>query len=181
VTAVVNKPGEKLWSATSQLLLGLLGRLVFPRPARRRCLHVRGRRRVARGCEGTPGAHGLRVKRRGGVLLVARKVLPEDVANGRQAVACLVGRHMMDVRSAGEVRRVRNVSRHGGILLAPGEAVAKRGRLDDALVGELLVRRSDNRQTGRLPARHAGRLGRELGHAIFVLFRGPVALGRLLL
>lgn len=64
-------------------------------------------------------------------------------------------------------------------MLSTSEAVAKRRRLDNSLVGELLVRGSNNREAwrGLVSSRHARRLGGELGDGILV---GAVTLGRLL-
>lgn len=86
----------------------------------------------------------------------------------------------MDVRGAGQVRGlVGDMSGHGSRVLSTSEAVTKRRRLDNSLVGELLVRGSNNREAwrGLVSSRHARRLGGELGDGILV---GAVAFGRLL-
>lgn len=53
----------------------------------------------------------------------------------------------MDVRGAGQVRGlVGDVSGHRSRVLSAGEAVAKGRRLDDSLIGKLLMRGSNNRE-----------------------------------
>lgn len=53
----------------------------------------------------------------------------------------------MDVRGARQVRGlVGNVASQGRWVLSAGEAVAQRGRLNNSLVGELLVGGRNNRQ-----------------------------------
>ena len=76
------------------------------------------------------------------------------------------------------------MARKGVRVMAAGEGLAQGGGLDDALMGELLVRgRNDAQSRGSLiPPRHAGRLGRELTYGILILaVVGAVSLGRLLL
>lgn len=63
-------------------------------------------------------------------------------------------------------------------MLSSSEAVAKRRRLNDSLVGELLVRRSNDGEARRclVSSRHAGRLGSKLR----VVLVGSVSLSGLL-
>lgn len=65
-----------------------------------------------------------------------------------------------------------------------GECLAKRGGLDDALVGEMLMRRGDDAKArrGLVPAGHARRFGSELAeHVLVPSLVWAVTLGRLLL
>lgn len=87
---------------------------------------------------------------------------------------------MVDVRGARQVRGlVGNVASQGCRVLSAGEAVAQRGRLNNSLVGELLVGGRNNRQArgGLVSARHTGRLGSKPRHRVLV---GTVTFGRLL-
>lgn len=63
-------------------------------------------------------------------------------------------------------------------MLSSSEAVTKRRRLNDSLIGELLMRRSNDGEARRclVSSRHARRLGSKLR----VVFVGSVSLGGLL-
>lgn len=73
---------------------------------------------------------------------------------------------------------VGDVTGHGSRMLTSCKAVAQRGRLDNSLIGKLLVGgRNDGEARGLISSRHAGGLGGELRHGIFI---GTVPFGRLL-
>lgn len=70
----------------------------------------------------------------------------------------------MDMRSTRKVGwLVGDVTGHGSRMLTSCKAVAKRRRLDNSLVGKLLMRgRNDGEARGLISSRHAGCLGGEL-------------------
>lgn len=176
-TAVVHNLGQQLGAASGNVVLRLLGGLILSRATRSRgVLHLLG---------WVPGrSHGaralLRVQGVGSVLGVARN-LSEDVADGRQTVLRLVRGDVVNVGGVGKgVGLVRNVASQRSRVLASGEGVSQRRRLNDALVGERLGR---GRQDGKLclvPAGQSRGLGGELRHGVLASGIGAVALGRLL-
>lgn len=84
--------------------------------------------------------------------VVARQVLAEYVGDRGEAVVGLVGGRVVDVGGVGEIGRlVDDVPGHlvRRRVVPPRERLTQRCGLNDPLVGELLVRRSDNAQTWR--------------------------------
>lgn len=128
------------------------------------------------GCAAVAGVHGVLAR-----VGVAGEALAEDVGDGRQAVVGLVGSDVVDVRRRGEVGGlVGDVPGQGVGGVAAGEGLAERCGLDDAFVGELLVRGSHDAKPGRCAAlpREAGRLCCK-GTVLELV--AAVTLGRLLL
>jgi len=85
----------------------------------------------------------------------------------------------VDMRSTRQVGwLVGDMSSHRSRVLSSSEAVTKRRRLNDSLIGELLMRRSNDGEARRclVSSRHARRLGSKLR----VVFVGSVSLGGLL-
>jgi hypothetical protein len=178
MSAIVDKLGEKLCSSASEVLLGLLGRSILTATARRWGLGRR--RRVTRRCQRPARVVITRVKRlrRRSIVGMRRKPLTKDIADRWQSVGCWISRNVVDMRSVGQVRwLVGDVSGHRSRMLSPSKAVPKRRRLDNSLIGKLLMRRSNDRKArrGLVSSRHAGSFGGE-----WVVFVRSVSLGRLL-
>lgn len=120
-----------------------------------------------------------------GVLLrrgVTGEVVAEYVSDGRQSVGRLGGWHVVDMRGVGQLRRaVLDVPGQRVGVVDAAERLAQGRRLNHPLVGEVLVRGSNNRQARRrlVPARHSRRLGSEA--VVFLLVCRAVALRGLLL
>lgn len=96
--SVVDNLGQKLGPAVGKLGLGLFGRLVFPRPVG--CWAMLHRRGVAGRRQGAAVAAG--IERGGRIVRVSRQALAEDIRDGRQTIASLGGRDVVDVRGVGE-------------------------------------------------------------------------------
>jgi hypothetical protein len=182
VTVVVNELGQQIRTSASHLLLGFFGRLVITRTSLRGGRLGRGR--VAGRSEGSSNVVGIQRGRGRGVVIGRRcQALAKDVADGRQAVVGLVSRHMVDVRSARQVGGlVGDVTSQGCRVLAASETVAEGSRLDDPLVGKLLVGRRNNGKAGRglVSARHARGLCGELQMEVLVFIGGSVTFSGLL-
>lgn len=96
---------------------------------------------------------------------VARKALSEHVGNWGQTVVGLIGRYVVDMGCAREIRGlVGDVSRQRVGIMPTGERLAERRGLDHPLVGECLVRWGDDAESRRRAtlARQARRLRHEL-------------------
>lgn len=139
VAAVVHQLRQQLRAPRCELRLRVLGRLVLSRARRGRPWRGwRGRRVPWRrgGRSRAAGVHGVVAGRLGG----RGETVAEDVADGRQPVVRLVGRHVVDVGCARQPRRlVRNVPRQRLGVVNAGKGLVQGRRLDDALGGELLV------------------------------------------
>lgn len=96
VATVVNDSGQKLRTSSRKLLLGFLGRLVFPRSCRQRAWW---RRRV---CRGRRLSRTLVTgpRRLGSIVRMCRKALAKHITDGRKTVTRLGRRDMVDVRGA---------------------------------------------------------------------------------
>lgn len=116
---------------------------------------------------------------------VAGESLAKHIGNGRQAITCLVGGHVVNVRGVGQLGRlVCDVASEGVGVVHASERLAKRCRLNNTLVRKGLVRGSnDGKARGSLvPARHAGGLrGEGVGAVLVGRIHRAVALGGLLL
>jgi hypothetical protein len=103
--------------------------------------------------------------------MVSRETLPEDIADWWQSIISLVGGDVMNMRRAGKVGwLIIKVTSVWSRVVAAGKAVAQRCRLDDSLVGKLLVRRSNDGKAWRrlVPSRHARCPGRKPGQGLFI-------------
>jgi hypothetical protein len=111
---------------------------------------------------------------------VTREALPEHVGDRGQAVVGLISGHVVDVGCAREVGGlVGDVPGQRVGIMPSGKRLAEGRRLDNPLVGELLVRGSDDAEPWRRTAlaRQTRRLRCELAFPMIRAF----ALGRLLL
>jgi hypothetical protein len=121
-----------------------------------------------------------RVERMAGRLWWRRETLAKHIGDWGETIVRLICGYVMDVRRVGELGRlVRDMPRQGMGVVHAGKSLVEGRRLDDALVGELLMGGRHDGEPGRglVSSRHTGRLSGEL----VVLVTGAVALGRLLL
>jgi hypothetical protein len=111
--------------------------------------------------------------------------LAEDIGNWRETVGRLISGEVMDVRGARQVGSlVGEMSRQGLRVMSTGEGLAQGRRLNNPLVGKLLVGRRYDAQSwwGFIAPWHARSLRGELGTTVLILaVVGAIAFGRLLL